>query len=71
MDEKYDMKKYILFIAAILMLCSSVARADESDDINEAFKKGNMGVMDYYKMKNIVADTQMRDTIGSPEDKKD
>ena len=36
----------------------------------EAFKKGNMGVMDYYKMKNIVADTQMRDTIGSPDDKK-
>ena len=36
----------------------------------EAFKKGNMGVMDYYKMKNIAADTQMRDTIGSPDDKK-
>ncbi|MFC1877857.1 flotillin-like protein FloA [Thermodesulfobacteriota bacterium] len=36
----------------------------------EAFKKGNMGVMDYYKMKNIAADTNMRDTIGSPEDKK-
>ena len=37
----------------------------------EAFKKGNLGVMDYYKMKNIAADTQMRDKIGSPEDKKD
>jgi uncharacterized protein YqfA (UPF0365 family) len=36
----------------------------------EAFKKGNMGVMDYYKMKNIAADTQMRDTIGSPDDRK-
>ena len=36
----------------------------------EAFKKGNMGVMDYYKMKNIAADTQMRDTIGTPDDKK-
>jgi uncharacterized protein YqfA (UPF0365 family) len=36
----------------------------------DAFKKGNMGVMDYYKMKNIAADTQMRDTIGSPDDKK-
>ncbi|MCK5542982.1 MAG: flotillin-like protein FloA [Desulfobacterales bacterium] len=35
----------------------------------EAFKKGNLGIMDYYKMKNIMADTQMRDTIGSsPED---
>ena len=36
----------------------------------EAFSKGNLGVMDYYRMKNIVADTQMRDKIGSPEDKK-
>ena len=37
----------------------------------EAFLKGNLGVMDYYKMKNIAADTQMRDKIGSPEDKMD
>ncbi len=35
----------------------------------EAFKKGNLGVMDYYKMKNIMADTQMRDTIGSSDTK--
>ncbi len=35
----------------------------------EAFKKGNLGVMDYYKMKNIIADTQMRDTIGSGDKK--
>ncbi len=37
----------------------------------EAFKKGNLGVMDYYRMKNIEADTQMRDKIGSPDGKKD
>ena len=30
----------------------------------EAFRSGNLGVMDYYKMKNIVADTGMRDAIG-------
>lgn len=29
----------------------------------EAFKNGNLGIMDYYKMKNIMADTQMRDSI--------
>ncbi|HHJ10167.1 MAG TPA: UPF0365 family protein [Bacteroidetes bacterium] len=29
----------------------------------EAFKKGNLGVMDYYKFKNIQADTAMRDSI--------
>jgi len=31
----------------------------------EAFRNGQLGIMDYYKMKNIVADTQMRDSIGS------
>lgn len=35
----------------------------------EAFKKGNLGVMDYYKMKNIVADTSMRDSIAEPKKK--
>lgn len=35
----------------------------------DAFRKGNIGVMDYYKMKNIMADTQMRNTIGSSEKK--
>ena len=29
----------------------------------EAFRSGNIGVMDYYKMKNIQADTQMREEI--------
>jgi len=37
----------------------------------EAFIKGNLGVMDYYRMKNIMADTQMRDKIASPEEKKE
>lgn len=35
----------------------------------DAFKKGNLGVMDYYKMKNIVADTSMRDSIAKPQHK--
>ena len=34
----------------------------------EAFKAGNLGIMDYYRMKNIEADTQMRDKIGSGEE---
>ena len=29
----------------------------------EAFIKGNLGIMDYYRMKNIGADTAMRDSI--------
>ena len=33
--------KKLLLILVLAVMCSSVARADESDDINEAFKKGN------------------------------
>ncbi len=29
----------------------------------EAFRSGNLGIMDYYRMKNIQADTSMRDSI--------
>jgi uncharacterized protein YqfA (UPF0365 family) len=35
----------------------------------EAFKSGNMGIMDYYKFKNIEADTKMRDSIAKPQKK--
>lgn len=31
--------------------------------ISEAFKSGRLGVMDYYKMKNVLADTAMRSSI--------
>ncbi|NLD94670.1 MAG: flotillin-like protein FloA [Fibrobacter sp.] len=31
----------------------------------DAFQKGNMGIMDYYKMKNVMADTQMRESLGT------
>jgi uncharacterized protein YqfA (UPF0365 family) len=32
----------------------------------EAFRSGNLGVMDYYKMQNIQADTDMRGSIAKP-----
>lgn len=32
----------------------------------EAFRSGNMGIMDYYKMKNIQADTDMRQNLSKP-----
>jgi len=32
--------------------------------IAEAFRKGHLGIMDYYRMKNIQADTNMRQSIG-------
>ncbi len=31
----------------------------------EAFRNGNLGVMDYYKMKNVQADTGMRESIAT------
>ncbi|MDC7225094.1 MAG: flotillin-like protein FloA [Spirochaetales bacterium] len=30
----------------------------------ESFRKGNLGIMDYYRMKNLQADTSMRNSIG-------
>ena len=34
----------------------------------EAFRSGNLGVMDYYKMENIKSDTDMRGNIAKDED---
>ncbi len=39
------------------------AEADVPKAMAEAFRSGNLGIMDYYKMKNIQADTGMRDSI--------
>ncbi len=47
------------------------AEAEIPKAIAEAFREGNLGVMDYYNLKNIQADTDMRNTIAKPEEKKD
>ena len=39
------------------------AEAEVPKAIAEAFREGNLGIMDYYKYKNIMADTQMRESI--------
>ena len=41
-----------------------LAEAEVPKAIAEAFRKGNLGVMDYYRLKNLQADTSMRDSIG-------
>lgn len=46
------------------------AEAEVPRAIAEAFRTGRLGVMDYYQIKNIQADTEMRDAIAKPEDKK-
>lgn len=37
--------------------------------ISEAFRSGNLGIMDYMKYKNIMADTTMRDSIAGEDTK--
>jgi len=43
------------------------AEAEVPKAMAEAFRSGNLGIMDYYKMKNINADTSMRNSIAGPE----
>ena len=42
------------------------AEAEVPKAMAEAFRNGNLGIMDYYKMKNIEADTSMREAIAKP-----
>lgn len=42
------------------------AEAEIPKAIAEAFRSGNLGIMDYYKMRNVQADTDMRDSIANP-----
>jgi uncharacterized protein YqfA (UPF0365 family) len=39
------------------------AEAEIPRAIAESFRNGHLGVMDFYRMKNILADTEMRDSI--------
>jgi uncharacterized protein YqfA (UPF0365 family) len=43
------------------------AEAEIPKAISEAFRSGNLGIMDYYKFKNIQADTDMRESIAKPD----
>lgn len=43
-----------------------LAEADVPRAIADAFRSGNLGVMDYYKLRNVQADTQMREAISKP-----
>jgi uncharacterized protein YqfA (UPF0365 family) len=42
------------------------AEAEIPMAIAESFRSGNLGIMDYYKLKNIQADTEMRESIAKP-----
>ncbi len=46
-------------VAAVQEMRAKVVQA-------EALREGKLGVMDYYNMQNVIADTQMRDSIAHP-----
>jgi uncharacterized protein YqfA (UPF0365 family) len=47
-----------------------LAEAEIPKAIAEAFRGGQLGVMDYYKIQNVQADTDMRESIAGKGDKK-
>ena len=46
------------------------AQAEVPLALAQAFRDGRLGVMDYFKMENVQAETGMRKSIGQPEDKR-
>jgi uncharacterized protein YqfA (UPF0365 family) len=62
--EEQEMK------ARVVEMRSKVVEAEAQVPLAmaEAFRSGNMGIMDYYRMKNIQADTNMRENISGSED---
>ncbi len=44
-----------------------LAEAEIPKAISEAFRSGNLGIMDYYRLRNIQADTSMRQSISGEE----
>jgi UPF0365 protein amet_3037 len=57
--------------AEVVQMKSKVVEAESRVPlaIAKAFEDGKLGVMDYYNMKNVMADTQMRETIAGGEGK--
>ena len=58
------------FMATVQEMRAKVieAEAQVPKAMAQAFREGNLGIMDYYRMKNIQADTGMRDSIAGPEE---
>jgi uncharacterized protein YqfA (UPF0365 family) len=51
-----------------LLLSGSTARRKATvEAISDALRSGNFGLMDYYRMQNLMADTGMRTALSKPE----
>ncbi len=46
------------------------AEAEVPRAMAEAFRQGHLGIMDYYRMKNVMADTDMRESISKMDSEK-
>jgi len=59
--------------ALVVEMLSKVkeAEAEVPRAMAEAFRAGNLGIMDYYRMQNIQSDTDMRQSISDSEDEDD
>ena len=44
-----------------------LAEAEVPKAMAEAFRSGRLGVMDYYRMQNVISDTGMRNSIAGGE----
>jgi len=47
-----------------------LAEAEIPKAMAESFRAGNLGIMDYYRMKNVMADTEMRASIANTDERK-
>lgn len=57
--ERENIAEVAKMRALLVQAESEVPRA-----ISDALKNGNFGAMDYFRMKNVIADTEMREAIG-------
>jgi uncharacterized protein YqfA (UPF0365 family) len=65
--QEQEMKARVQEMRAKVVL----AEAEVPLAMAEAFRKGHLGIMDYYRIKNIKADTEMRDSIAGSEGKEE
>lgn len=63
--QEQEMKALVVEMQAKLV----EAESKIPQAIANAFENGNLGIMDYYNMKNIMADTKMRESISGTEEK--
>lgn len=61
--KEQEMKSKVVEMQAKVV----AAEAEVPMAMAEAFRSGHLGVMDYYKMQNVMSDTKMRDSFASPD----